>query len=224
MKDKVNPWLDYWEQLPEGRLLFAPESDEYVKNFLREFRPKSTDRVLDYGCGFGQIALRIAPYVGSIVVWDEAENMRTIAARNLANCTNARLWNGEDGHFDYILVNSVVQYLSAEELQSKLIDWSGRLSENGRIVLSDLSEPDHSTIGDLTSLLLFSLRRGYCLRAFRNTLAERSRYAKAARSRPMFRPTKLQIEQIAAAAGFTTCYLSRNLTHFRSRKTAVLTR
>lgn len=224
MTDAANPWLAYWERVPEGRLLFAPESEEYAGNFLREFGPKSTDRVLDYGCGFGQIALRIAPSVGSIAVWDEAENMRRIAGINLAGCGNGRVWDGVQSGFDYILVNSVVQYLSADELKSKIAEWVKLLAPNGRLVLSDLSEPGHSTLRDMASLFGFSLRRGYLVRAVRNTLAERRRYSATAQSRPLYHPSRGEVEQFAAAAGLSACYLARNLTHFRGRTTAVLRR
>jgi SAM-dependent methyltransferase len=223
MTEPADPWLDYWERVPEGRLLFAPESDEYVRNFLREFQPKPTDRVLDYGCGFGGIAARLAPHVAAIRVWDDAANMRRIAAAKLAGCPNAAVWKRDEKSFDYILVNSVVQYLSAEQLESKLKEWAGWLAPTGRIVLSDWSAPGHSILRDMVSLFAFSLRRGYLVRAVRNTLAERRRYGSTARERPPYHPSPDEIDRFATAAGLSACYLARNLTHFRGRKTAVLT-
>lgn len=224
MTAPADPWLDYWETVPEGRLLFAPESEEYVRNFLREFEPRATDRVLDYGCGFGVIARLLAPHVGAIRVWDDAANMRRIAAGNLAGIPNAAEWDRRENGFDYVLVNSVVQYLTAAELATKIADWAEVLGPNGRIVLSDWSEPGHSTWSDLWSLFRFSVRRGYFVRALRNTLAERGRYGATARRRPPYHPSKAEIDRFATAAGLSACYLARNLTHFRGRRTAVLSR
>ncbi len=222
MTDAVNSWLAYWERVPEGCLLFTPESEEYARNFLREFDPKSTDRVLDYGCGFGQIARLLAPRVGAIRLWDEAENMRSIAAASVGACGNVGIWDRAEDGFDFILVNSVVQYLDAKELGAKVAEWAERLAPGGRIVLSDLSEPGHYTLSDIASLFRFSLRRGYLVRAARNTLAERRRYAATEQARPLYRPARDEIGRIAAAAGLSACYLAHNLTHFRGRYTAVL--
>lgn len=224
MTESVDPWIDYWNRIPEGRLLFPPESDEFVANFLREFRPRPTDQVLDYGCGFGRIAARLAPHVGSVRYWDDAERVRIAASNNFKEIANIQSWNGSEAGFDFVVVNSVVQYLSANELASKLALWAGLLAPGGRIVLSDLCEPGHSTLGDLASLARFSLRRGYFIRAVRNTLLERRRHSEASRRKPPYRPSREEIERFAAAAGLTACYLSRNLTHFRGRRTAVLHR
>lgn len=222
MTDAANPWLAFWERVPEGRLLFAPESEEYAKNFRREFAPKRTARIFDYGCGFGAVALRLAPFVSQIRVWDEAENMRGIASANLAKCGNVEIGNRIEGGFDFVLVNSIVQYLSAKELELKISEWAGLLAPGGRIVLSDLSEPGHSTLSDIASLFRFSLRHGYLLSAARNTLAERRRYATTEQLRPLYHPSRDEIGRFAAAAGLSACYLARNLTHFRGRTTAVL--
>ncbi len=222
MTEPADPWLAYWERVPEGRLLFAPESEEYARNFLREFAPKPTDRILDYGCGFGTIARLLAPRVGAVRVWDAAANMRRIAADNLAGVPNAAVWDRAERGFDFVLVNSVVQYLTAGELEAKLAEWAGWLAPEGRIVLSDWSEPGHSTLSDLWSLFRFSVRRGYLVRAVRNTLAERARYGATARVRTPYHPTRGEIDRFATAAGLSACYLARNLTHFRGRWTAVL--
>lgn len=215
-------WLEYWDTLPRGRLLFPPECREFAKNFLREIAPKPTDRLLDFGCGYGDVAALLAPHVREVTVWDAAETMRAAAMENLALVPNARLWDERSSGFDLIVVNSVVQYFSPEELASRLSDWAARLNPNGRIVLSDLSFPDHRSLSDMWSLLKFSVKRGYLFRALRNTLAERSRYATFARTKPLYHPDVREIAEFAAAAGLTAHYLPRNLTHFRTRTTAVL--
>lgn len=214
-----NPWLSYWNTLPEGRLLFPPECEEFARNLLRELRPGPADRVLDYGCGFGHVAGLLAPHVGTVCVWDAAPSMRDAAAK----VPGVREWDPAEGDFDLIVVNSVVQYLTAGELADRLRGWAKLLTPAGRLVLSDLSEPSHGTLSDLWSLFRFGIRRGYLLAAVRNTLAERKRYAETAKVRPLYRPAKADLEAFAAAAGLGVRYLPRNLTHFAGRYTAVLT-
>lgn len=58
----------------------------------------------------------------------------------------------------------------------------------------------------------------------RNMLAERKRYATTAREQPLYRPSNDEIRDFASAAGLVACYLSKNLTHFRGRRTALFSR
>jgi SAM-dependent methyltransferase len=220
----ADPWLSYWENLPEDGLLFPPEAEEFVRNLRSAIPFQPTTRVLDFGCGFGHVAALLAPSVGPVAVWDAAASMRTHAAATLKPFQNAGVWDESSGPFDLILVNSVVQYMSADELAGRLRQWAGVLAPSGRVVLSDLTEPGHPTASDMWSLFRFSVRRGYLLRAVRNTLAERRRYNLTARERPLYRPTRSELLEHAAAAGLSVSYLSHNLTHFRGRATAVLTR
>lgn len=216
-------WRDYWQTLPRGRLLFQPEAIEFVRN-LRAALPLSQDtKMLDFGCGYGGITRLIAPLVHSVAYWDATESMRAAAQENLADCGNASLWGG-GGRFDLIVVNSVVQYMSEEELRERLEEWSGLLESGGRIVLSDLMFPGHAAANDMRSLLWFSLRRGYLLRALRNTLAERARYRRTAAAAPLLHVRREWLESAARRAGLQAAWLPENLTHFRTRHTAVLTK
>jgi hypothetical protein len=101
--------------------------------------------------------------------------------------------------------------------------WRLMLAPTGKIVLSDLIPPGHSFVKDLFSLLRFSIRRGYLIRAMRNVLATRKRYQKAEQARPLYHPAREELTRMALTAGLDTRFLKRNLTHFRGRLTAVLT-
>lgn len=219
----VNPWLTYWNDLPAGRLLFAPEAAEYVRN-LRDAIPfTSSARVLDFGCGYGGPASLLAPHVGTLFFFDAVPSMMAAATENLKPFPNARPWDGV-GPVDVILVNSVAQYLRPGELADRVREWADVLTPGGLLVLSDLTPPGHSSLSDMWSLFRFSVQRGYILRAVWNTLAERQRYAMAGKERPLTHYTDAEIERTAAEAGLGCRYLTRNLTHFRDRRTAVLTK
>ncbi|QEL15296.1 class I SAM-dependent methyltransferase [Limnoglobus roseus] len=220
----ATPWLSYWQTLPPGRLLFHPEGEAFAHNFRQAIRPAATDRLLDYGCGFGHVAGLLAPHVGEVRVWDAAPAMCDRAAANLSQFPNVRPWDETERDFNLILVNSVVQYLSPGELTRNLRRWEQLLAVGGRLILSDVSEPGHSVLSDMWSLFRFSVRRGYFLSAVWNTLAERRRYNATAQSCPLYHPAKADLELFAAAAGLTVRYLPHNLTHFAGRYTAVLTR
>ena len=153
-------------------MLFPPEAVEYAQNLSDALPLSPSLRVLDFGCGYGHVTRLIAPEVACIGFWDAAESMRTAAARNLASVDNAFPWDeGDlDQPFDLVLVNSVVQYMTADELAGRLRQFAQMLRPGGRVILSDLSPPGHRPLADIWSLFHFSARRGYLLTAARNTL------------------------------------------------------
>ena len=128
----------------------------------------------------------------------------------------------EPGPFELILVNSVVQYMTASELHDWLKRWRPMLAAGGRVILSDLIPPAHSTLGDIVSLLRFGVRRGYLFRAMRGIWKERLRYKTAANQRPLLHVDRAALTADASQLGYSVRFLSRNLTHFSGRMTAVL--
>jgi hypothetical protein len=92
------------------------------------------------------------------------------------------------------------------------------------VVLSDLIPPNHPFRKDALSLLRFSLRRGYFLRAFVRTRAVAKQYAERKKEAPLYTPTRERVGELAAGVGLTVRWLDRNLSHFRHRQTAILTR
>jgi trans-aconitate methyltransferase len=219
----ANPWLNYWQTLPAGNLLFAPEASEFVRNFITTIPVSQTMSVLDYGCGTGTVARLLAPSVKSIAFTDAAASMLGLATEQLADVTNASVWNGQ-GTFDLIIVNSVIQYLNSKSLQGLLAEWTPMLNPGGRIVLADLTPVGHRSAMDMLSLFRFSVRHGYFFTALRKTWAERRRYNATAMIAPLYRVDLDWLRQIAEQSGYRFERLPHNLTHFRNRVTVVLYR
>jgi SAM-dependent methyltransferase len=219
-----NGWIDYWQTLPPGRLLFSPEAEEFAKNLQLAIPLNDSMRVLDYGCGYGAVTRLLAPAVQKIDYWDAAESMRDVATRALADLVNVECWDGHSGQVDLIVVNSVVQYMNVAELSERLGQWRELLVPGGRLLLSDLIPTTHRGWKDVVSLLSFSLRRGYFLTALKCTLAERRRYDRTAAVAPLFHVDVRWLEKTAANVGYALQWLPKNLTHFCSRRSALLTR
>lgn len=228
-ENQARNWLTYWEQLPEGQLLFAPESEEYVQRLTSTFPLAPSQRLLDFGCGYGAVAAAIASRVAEVYLWDASEAMRRHALTRLAPLANVH-WldlsraSVPEVRLDWLLVNSVVQYMSQAELSRWLTSWEKLLAPDGKIVISDLIAPGHRPLSDLLSLLCFSFRKSYLLQAFRNVLHERKRYEQTRQNCPLFHVERSQMARLAEQAGLHVHFLSHNLTHFRDRYTAVLTK
>lgn len=224
-------WDSYWEGLSDQQAIFHAMADEYVKNLVQAVSLDEGLRVLDFGCGFGFVAERLAPRVSELSLWDGAANMRRLARARLAGFSNIRFLDLSapsafpvDPRFDAILVNSVAQYLTPDEFSGWLAHWRIMLAPAGRLVISDLIPPDYRASRDLWTVLKFSARHGSLLRALAQAPKELTRYFRVRHARPLTRFGRDELTQRAAAAGLTATFLPRNLTHFPERISAVFTR
>jgi hypothetical protein len=119
--------------------------------------------------------------------------------------------------FDLILVNSVIQYMTADELLYWLPRWAGLLEEHGRLVLSDLIPPAYGIASDLLALVTF-----HPIANLRRLGKDVVLYVRSRSSAPLLRVDQKQLQAQAASAGLDAHFLPRNLTHFARRYTAVL--
>ncbi len=220
----ASAWDLFWSAArPDGAVLDA-EAQEFVRRLALHVPFGPADRVLEFECGFGFVAAALSPGVDELCLWDKHEHLRRQARAQVAACSNVQVLDslapeaGESvGRFDLILVNSVVQYMTANELAAAFALWSGLLAPAGRLVLSDLIPPGHPGWRDLFSLLAFEplgqLRRtGRELRAY---LAARLRSGLQA-------VDPAELETLAAAFGLRMQRLAENLTHFSGRFAVVL--
>jgi len=83
-----------------------------IKNYLKEAVP-SNKRILDFGCGTGEILSHLNPQTG--VGYDISPKMLKIAKKKFANSKNLRFvtsLNQISGTFDYIMMIDVVEHLA----------------------------------------------------------------------------------------------------------------
>lgn len=228
-------WSTFFDRLRPDSPLYREQSAVYVDSLTGAIDVRRTDRVLDFGCGFGFVARLLAPHVSEVWFWDASGNMREEARRNTADLPNARLCDvpaglSEDGDgivwhgptFDLILVNSVVQYMDPSELGRWLVRWRAMLSANGRLIISDLIPPGHRSLWDVADLLRLGVRRGFALRAAAEALGGIRRYWRTSRTVPLLRVDPDELVSRARSARLGVEVQPRNLTHFARRWTAVL--
>ena len=67
-----------------------------------------------------------------------------------------------DASLDLVVANSLLQYLSADELRGLLRLWRTKLKAGGRLVLADVIPPDLSPAADAKALLGFAWQGGFC--------------------------------------------------------------
>jgi SAM-dependent methyltransferase len=222
-------WTGYWDGV-EHRHIFVVEARDHVDRLRAAVAPRASDRVLDFGCGFGHVVALLAPSVAHVAYWDAAAGMRAATAARTAALHHVvpldlagPIPHDAAGTYDLVLANSVVQYLSPAELDTWLARWRALLAPGGAVVLSDIPTPDGSALGELVGMLRFAARHGFLGRALVDGLAEARRYRRSRGSVDLQRWTAAALTEAAAAAGLDLRVLPHNLTHRTRRLTVLLT-
>ncbi len=221
-------WSEYWEDV-DHRHLFAVEARDHVDRLRAAIPIRPTDRILDFGCGFGHAVELLAPTVAVVAYWDAATAMRRATAERTAAHANVTLADlarpsalGTHARFDLVLANSVVQYLGRDELRRWMTRWRTLLAAGGRIVLSDIPPPRTSSLRELLGLIRFARRHHILIRAVRDGMHEAHRYTRFRGENCLTRWLPGDVVELAASVGLEAVVLPENLTHRGRRFTVVL--
>ena len=222
-------WAAYWEEMEDRQHVFRIEARDYATRVRASLKLQPSFTILDFGCGFGHTSRELATHVGRIALWDASSQVRKQARDRIADVPNAELLDVEAldastlaGHFDVILVHSVIQYMSIDEIREWLARWRLMLKPGGRLVISDVIVPNAGGLQELLSYLFFALRHGFFWNALSAGVAEMGHYWKARRSRPLTTVSRSTIESWARDAGLKVSWLDKNLSHRQTRATLIL--
>jgi protein-L-isoaspartate O-methyltransferase len=226
---KASEWEIYWQGF-NGKLRILREQEaEYVRKLALALPLDSQAQVLDFGGGDGFVAKSLSAKVKTVYLWDRSTPALDRARKNLSQHENLRfldLSNPESIRnrppFDFILVNSVAQYMSLEEFSDWLCRWERMLARGGHIVVSDVIPPDHNIRSDVGDLLRFSRRRKILLKSMAEFSTVIWRYCPTGRDCPLLRLGENDLRELGRAAKLNVSFLP-NLTHFTKRITAVFT-
>jgi SAM-dependent methyltransferase len=162
-------WIDYWNSdhpIYVNDRHKALHAAGLARDFQRHVTSSDAD-VLDFGCGEALYAEDVARRCGRLFLSDAAPAVRAKVAERVKERTNVIVQAPEetaamaDGAFDLIVVNSVAQYLTADQLSGFMPGWRRMLKPEGRLVLADIIPPDVSPVTDAAALLSFAWKGGF---------------------------------------------------------------
>ena len=219
-------WLTFWDSA-HSIYVNARHRDVHYRLIAEQIAALVASpqaRVLDYGCGEALHADRVAAVAGELLLCEGAPRVRAgIAARFAGNAKIRALAPEEvallpDRSLDLIVLHSVAQYLTPEELAKLLALFHRLLNTGGLLVVSDVIPSDVAASTDALALLRFGAENGFFIAAVtglvRTLLSDywrlRTRYG-------LTRYGEAAMTEKLAAAGFAAQRAAQNIGHNQAR-------
>jgi SAM-dependent methyltransferase len=223
----MRDWIDFYDSA-HPIYVNAHHRDIHFRRLADDLaayvRPDAV--VLDYGCGEALHADVVAADAERLILVEPAPGVRArLAARwanegNIEVCGPERIARLDDHSVDLVIMHSVSQYLTGEELDTVLATFRRLLKPDGLLVLGDVIDPKTSAASDALALLRFGARDGFFFAALvglaRTVL---SSYWRLRSSLGLTRYDEPAMIEKLAAAGFTARRAGENIGHSRTRMT-----
>jgi SAM-dependent methyltransferase len=170
----MSSWIDYWNSdhpIYVNDRHKALHANGIASDFRRHIKSKEAV-VLDYGCGEALYAADVARHCAKLILSDGAPAVREKLAARMVDHANTEVQSPEQtaamasGSIDLIVANSLLQYLTLDDLSNLLPLWRRLLKPDGRLVLADVIPPDVSPVTDALALLRFGATGGFLGAAF----------------------------------------------------------
>jgi SAM-dependent methyltransferase len=221
-------WRDYWNQ---DTPIYVSERHKVlhywlIANDIVGFIPSPDAVVLDHGCGEALSANRVAARCARLYLCDGAPLVRERLSERFGKEPRITVVSPDEieeianGSLDLIVVNSLLQYLSLDELRGLLQTWRAKLKPEGRLVLADVLPPDTSPASDAKALLTFAWTGGF-LRSAIAGLARTafSEYRKIRDELGLSHYGEAEMIELLRDTGFTAERRRQNMGHNQARMT-----
>ena len=221
-------WRDFWNG--EHAIYVSPRHKALhyraVATDLIGHIPAADAVVLDHGCGEALDAGRIAASCGRLYLCEAAPSVRDKLRARFGRDETIAVVAPEEVEalppdtLDLVVANSLVQYLSRDELKALLATWRDRLKPGGALVVADVIPPDVSPLTDASQLLAFAWRGGFLLAALAGLVRTAfSDYRKLRARYGLATYTAEAIAELIREAGFVDVRRPRNFGHNPHRMT-----
>jgi SAM-dependent methyltransferase len=187
--------------------------------------------VLDYGCGEALHAEIVAASARRLILCEAAPLVRTALARRVAGeskievRTPAEVATLTKGSLDVIVLHSVAQYLTPDELDALLVEFRRLLAQRGVLILGDIVPPHVAAWTDAAALLRFAAANGFlgaALIGLARTVL--SNYWRLRSQLGLTRYSEAAMLEKLTRAGFSPSRAPANIGHNQARMTFMASR
>lgn len=226
----MHDWIDYYDST---HTIYASKRhrDLHFELIARDIIGYITAKdqvVLDYSCGEALSAAKVAEACGLLILAEPAPGVRGRLIARFAPNTKIRVRSLEDvrkmpeASVDLVVMNSVVQYMTPQELDSALAVMRKLLKASGRLIIGDVLRPEVGMRTDVYALLRFAAKHGFLKDALTGLLATALSDYRQLRSRiGLQRYSEAEMIAKLAACGFSGARAGRNIGHNPWRTTFV---
>ncbi len=225
-------WAEYWngETTVYVNARHKRVHYEAVARDILGYLPRPEARVVDYGCGEALAAHVVAGACAKLYLCDSASTVRDRLNARYAGRSDIEVIDPQaferlpPRSVDLIIVNSLVQYLTAAEFTGLLAAARDKLDAAGRLVLADIIPRRVGPLQDAAELLRFARANGFLLPAAGGLV--RSFFSSYRRTREEFGLLQFDEAEILgelARAGFSGRRAYPNMGHNRQRMTLLAT-
>ena len=226
MKD----WIDFYDSA-HSIYVSARHRDlhfQLIADHILAYVPSRDAVVIDYSCGEALSAPRVADACGKLILAEPAANVRARLADRFRNnakiavCSLNDLASLPPHGADLVVMNSVAQYITPDELNLAFARIHELLKPNGRFVLGDVLRRHSNALTDAMALLRFGRSHGFFKDALKGLLrTAMSDYRKLRTRLGLARYTEAEMIGKLRASGFSATRAQENLGHNRKRMTFV---
>jgi SAM-dependent methyltransferase len=226
----MDDWIDYYDST---HTIYASKlhRDLHFELIARDIVGYITSKdavVLDYSCGEALSAGLVAEACAKLFLAEPAPGVRGRLIARFAPNTRIRvrsldeLRHMPEQSVDLAVMNSVAQYMTAEELDAALALIKKLLKPSGRLVLGDILRPDVGMGRDVIALLRFAATHGFLIDALYGLARTALSDYRQLRSRVgLQRYAEAEMLEKLTAAGFSATRATANIGHNPWRMTFV---
>ena len=223
----MSDWISFYDFKHSVIYVNARHRDVHYRMIAEDIRgliPSSSARVLDYGCGEATSAPLVAAACAKLALAEAAPNVRAaLTARHAGEPKIAVLTPDQVAalparSFDFIVMHSVAQYLSAAECERLLAMFRRLIADDGLVVIGDVVPPRLAAIAAAWALIRFGAGNGFLGAAMLGLLRIFvSDYLRLKKTIGLSHYDEAAMLAKLAAAGFAARRAERNIGHNQSR-------
>jgi ubiquinone/menaquinone biosynthesis C-methylase UbiE len=226
----MDDWIDYYDSTHTiyASKLHRDLHFQLVARDMISFISSPDAVVLDYSCGEALSAAKVAEACGKLYLAEPAPGVRGRLIARFAPNTKIRVRSLDDlrkmteKSIDVAVMNSVVQYMTAEELDAAFAVIRRLLKPGGRLVVGDVLRPEVGMPRDVIALLRFAATHGFLRDALIGLVSTALSDYRQLRARVgLQRYSETEMVKKLAAAGFTGSRAHFNIGHNPWRMTFV---
>jgi len=224
----MTTWREFWDSAHSIYVSERHKDVHYrdVAEQLAAFVPHAQARVLDHGSGEAIHADLVAARAGELILCDAAATVRASVAARFAGNAKISVIAPEDveslpdAGLDLVFVNSLVQYLTARELDHTLALWRRLLAPGGVLIVADVIPPQVGALIDGLALLRYAAAHGFLGAALMGLARTAlSRYRQLRNELGIARYSEAEFLAKLRATGFAAERLPKNVEHNPARMT-----